>query len=156
MIEIFLVIFVKVNKVSIIVMPLSHGAVSGEVPLLPALKACSIGVPTRRSLCGCCPASSGSPSTPTPVWSTGMAYIHWDRLVIYPSGGIGGTKLLLLLLLPSLSLVVVPVISSVVVASVGLTEERAIQCISSSRCRYKQRYCSSASIAACSSFGSLS
>ena len=124
--------------------------------LLAALEAGSVGVPLRWSLCGCYPSSSGSSTASAPVGGAGSVYIHQDRLVVHPLQGIGGV---VLSLLSSSSLVVVPVISLVVVAATSaivLTEERAIWCISSSRWRCVHRHISSASIAACSSLGSLS
>ena len=142
-------------------MPLPHRAVSGKVSLLATLEAGSVGVPARWSLCGCCPSSSGSSAGSLPIWCVGMVYVHWDWLVVHPTWGIGRIVLLLLLLLllPSSLLVIVPVVSSVIAAtasSIVLAEERAIQCISSSRWWCVHRHISSASIAACSSLGSLS
>ena len=71
----------------------------------------------------------------TPVRCMGIIHIHGDRLVIHPSGGVGGVEalLLLLLLLSSLLLIIVPIVSCIVVASVVLHEERSIQCIVSSK-----------------------
>ena len=46
--KIFLVVFIEIDKVGI-VMPLPHGAVSGEVSLLAALETGSIGVLVRWS-----------------------------------------------------------------------------------------------------------
>ena len=87
--KVFLVVFIEVNEVGIIIVPLPHRAISDKMSLLPTLEACSIGVPTRWSLCGCCPSSSGSSPTPTPIWCVSVIDVHWDRLVVHPLWGIG-------------------------------------------------------------------
>ena len=157
--EVLLIVFIEIDKIGVVT-PLPHGAVSGEMPLLSALEASSIGIAARWSLCGCCPSSSDSSAATAPSGCTSVVYVHWDRLIVHPLWGVGRVVLsLLLLLLSSSLLVIVPIVSSVVAAaasSIVLAEEWAIRCISSSRWRCVRRRISSASIAACSSLGSLS